>query len=54
MSEEHEFRKIRLLQIALEALEKRLIMIYEINSMKHDKLSIYTSRDKNENNKTKA
>ncbi len=49
MREFHEFRKIRLLKIALEALEKRVLMIHEINSMKRDKI-----RDKNENNKTKT
>ena len=49
MREFHEFRKIRLLKIDLETLEKRVLMIHEINSMKRDKL-----RDKNENNKTKT
>ena len=49
MREFHEFRKIRLLKIALEVLEKRVLMIHEINSMKRDKI-----RDKNENNKTKT
>ena len=49
MREFHEFRKIRLLKIALETLEKRVLMIHEINSMKRDKL-----RNKNENNKTKT